>query len=217
MPPESRDLYADRVAYGNALIRTAVDQAVGWLPGDVAMERQAFSGRPAVELANLGWGGDLVVLGSRRRGWLRRLAPGRAGVRAARGLPGRDRARTFADGFATISRAGFGTPISGCRGDGGQSETVGHALRGQAEDAVHQDVPEAFCQVVPSLAEASFHSRRVRRGRSRSRAAALMIRADLLRLACGCHGARDQSCRQWLASQRRSAAGARLLSACREL
>jgi nucleotide-binding universal stress UspA family protein len=84
MPPTSPDLYADRVAYGNALIRTAVDQAVGWLPGDVAMEQQAFSGRPAVELANLGWGGDLVVLGSRRRGWLRRLAPGSVARACAR-------------------------------------------------------------------------------------------------------------------------------------
>jgi len=76
MPPTSRDLYADRVAYGNALIRTAIYQAVGWMPGDVAMEQQAFSGRPAVELARVARGGDLLVLGSRRRGWLRRLAPG---------------------------------------------------------------------------------------------------------------------------------------------
>jgi hypothetical protein len=44
MPPTSRDVYADGVAYGNALIRTAIDQAVGWMPGDVAMEQQAFSG-----------------------------------------------------------------------------------------------------------------------------------------------------------------------------
>ena len=67
-----------------ALIRTAIDHAVGRMPGDVAMEQQAFSGRPAVELANLGWGGDLVVLGSRRRGWLRRLAPGSVGRACAR-------------------------------------------------------------------------------------------------------------------------------------
>jgi hypothetical protein len=35
------------------------------MPGDVAMERQAFSGRPAVELAGIARGGDLLVLGSR--------------------------------------------------------------------------------------------------------------------------------------------------------
>jgi hypothetical protein len=80
----SRDLYADRVAYGNALIRMAIDQAVGWMPGDVAMEQQAFSGRPAVELASLARGGDLLVLGSRRRGWLRRLAPGSVARACAR-------------------------------------------------------------------------------------------------------------------------------------
>ena len=54
MPPASRDLYAGRVADGNALIRTAVDQAAGRMPGDVGIEQQAFSGRPAVELASLG-------------------------------------------------------------------------------------------------------------------------------------------------------------------
>jgi nucleotide-binding universal stress UspA family protein len=84
MPPTSRDLYAGRVAYGNALIRTAIDQAVGWMPGDVAMEQQAFSGRPAVELASIARGGDLLVLGSRRRGWLRRLAPGSVARACAR-------------------------------------------------------------------------------------------------------------------------------------
>jgi nucleotide-binding universal stress UspA family protein len=86
MPPTSRDVYADGVAYSNALIRTAIDQAVGWMPRDVAIEQQAFSGRPAVELASLARGGDLLVLGSRRRRWLRRLAPGsvaRACVRRA--------------------------------------------------------------------------------------------------------------------------------------
>ena len=82
-----RDLYADRMAHGSALIVTAIDQAVGRMPGDVAMERQVISGRPAVELASLVWGGDLLVLGSRHRGWLRRLAPGsvaRACARRAR-------------------------------------------------------------------------------------------------------------------------------------
>jgi nucleotide-binding universal stress UspA family protein len=84
MPPTSRDLYADRVADGNALIRTAIDQAVGSMPGDVAVEQQAFSGRPAVELARAVWGGDLLVLGSRRRGWLRRLAAGSVARACAR-------------------------------------------------------------------------------------------------------------------------------------
>jgi Universal stress protein family len=57
------------------------------MPGDVAMEQQVISGRPAAELASLARGGDLLVLGSRRRGWLRRLAPGsvaRACARRAR-------------------------------------------------------------------------------------------------------------------------------------
>jgi len=84
MPPTSRDLYADRVAYGNALIRRAIDQAVGWMPGDVATEQQAFSGRPAVELASIARGGDLLVLGSRCRGRLRRLAPGSVARACAR-------------------------------------------------------------------------------------------------------------------------------------
>ena len=82
-----RDLYADRVAHSNALILTAIRQALGWMPGDVAVEQQTISGRPAAELASLAWGGDLLVLGSRRRGWLRRLAPGsvaRACARRAR-------------------------------------------------------------------------------------------------------------------------------------
>ena len=81
------DPYADRMAHGSALIATAIDQAVGRMPGDVAMERKVISGRPAVELASLAWGGDLLVLGSRHRGWLRRLAPGsvaRACARRAR-------------------------------------------------------------------------------------------------------------------------------------
>jgi nucleotide-binding universal stress UspA family protein len=80
----ARDPYADRAAYGNALIRTAIAQAVGQMPGDVAVEQQVVSGRPAAELASLAWGGDLLVLGSRRRGWLRRLAPGSVARACAR-------------------------------------------------------------------------------------------------------------------------------------
>jgi nucleotide-binding universal stress UspA family protein len=82
-----RDPYAERTAHGNALIATAIREAVGQMPGDVAMEHQVICGRPAVELASLAWGGDLLVLGSRHRGWLRRLAPGsvaRACARRAR-------------------------------------------------------------------------------------------------------------------------------------
>jgi nucleotide-binding universal stress UspA family protein len=80
----SRDPCAKRVAHGNALIRTAIAQAVGWMPGDVAVEQQVISGWPAAELASLVWGGDLLVLGSRRRGWLRRLAPGSVARACAR-------------------------------------------------------------------------------------------------------------------------------------
>jgi nucleotide-binding universal stress UspA family protein len=82
-----RDLSADRITHGHALIVTAIDQAIGRMPGDVAMEQQVISGRPAVELASLAWGSDLLVLGSRHRGWLRRRAPGsvaRACARRAR-------------------------------------------------------------------------------------------------------------------------------------
>jgi nucleotide-binding universal stress UspA family protein len=79
-----RDPYGDRIAHGHALIATAIDQAVGRMPGDVASERKVISGRPAVELASFAWGGDLLVLGSRHRGWLRRLAPGSAARACAR-------------------------------------------------------------------------------------------------------------------------------------
>jgi nucleotide-binding universal stress UspA family protein len=84
LPGSPRDPYAAHVAYGNALIRTAIDQAVGRMPGDVPVEQQVVSGRPAVELADLAWGGDLLVLGSRHRGWLRRLAPGSVARACAR-------------------------------------------------------------------------------------------------------------------------------------
>ena len=79
-----RDPYAERTAHGNALIVTAIDQAVGQMPGDVTVEQQVVYGRPAAELASLAWGADLLVLGSRRRGWLRRLAPGSVARACAR-------------------------------------------------------------------------------------------------------------------------------------
>jgi len=70
--------------HGRALIRTAIAEAVGSMPGDVSTERQVISGRPAAELARLAYGGDLLVLGSRHRGWLRRLAPGSVARSVAR-------------------------------------------------------------------------------------------------------------------------------------
>ena len=80
----SPDPDASRVAHGNALIRTAIAEAVGSMPGDVSAEQQVISGRPAVELARLVYGGDLLVLGSRHRGWLRRLVPGSVARSVAR-------------------------------------------------------------------------------------------------------------------------------------
>jgi len=84
LPGPSRDPYADHVAHGHELILTAIDQAVGRVPGDVPIDQQVISGRPAVELAALAWGGDMLVLGSRHRGWLRRLAPGSVARACAR-------------------------------------------------------------------------------------------------------------------------------------
>ena len=69
---------------GNALIGTAIEQAVGRIPDDVIMNREAISGRAAAELASLARGGDLLVLGSRRRGRLRRIAPGSVARACAR-------------------------------------------------------------------------------------------------------------------------------------
>ena len=54
------------------------------MPGDVTVEQEVVSGRPAVELADLAWGGDLLVLGSRHRGWLCLLAPGSVARACAR-------------------------------------------------------------------------------------------------------------------------------------
>lgn len=79
-----RDLYAERVAYGNALIRAAINQAVGRMPADVSVEQQVISGRAAAELASLALGGDLLVFGCRHRGWLRRFAPGSVARACAR-------------------------------------------------------------------------------------------------------------------------------------
>ena len=83
-PGIPRDPYTERAAHGTALIRTAITQALGFMPGDVAMDQQVISGRPAVELARLARGDDLLVLGSRRRGQFRRFAPGSVGRACAR-------------------------------------------------------------------------------------------------------------------------------------
>jgi len=79
-----QDPYDDRMEHGYELIHRAIARAVGWMPGDVAIEQQAFSGRPAVELPRLAHGDDVIVLGCRRRGLLRRLAPGSVGRACAR-------------------------------------------------------------------------------------------------------------------------------------
>jgi len=81
-PP--RDPFADQLAYGHALIRTAIDQAVGRMPDDVSARQQVICGRAAAELAKLVRDGDLLVLGCRHRGWLRRLAPGSVARACAR-------------------------------------------------------------------------------------------------------------------------------------
>lgn len=67
---------ADRVAAGNRLIWTAIGEALGDIPGGIAFEEVIVPGRAAAELARLARSGDVLVLGARRRGWLRRRAPG---------------------------------------------------------------------------------------------------------------------------------------------
>jgi len=79
-----QDPLGDCMEQGYALIHRAIAQAVGWMPGDVVIEQQILWGRPAVELARLAQGDDMIVLGCRRRGLLRRLAPGSVGRACAR-------------------------------------------------------------------------------------------------------------------------------------
>ena len=45
-PGLPRDPYAERVVHGNAQIRTAIAEAVGTMPGDVATEQQVIPGGP---------------------------------------------------------------------------------------------------------------------------------------------------------------------------
>lgn len=81
-PPEPRfgnvpyDQDAERISAGNRLIWTAIAEAVGRMPTAIAFDQAVIPGRAAVQLARLAHGGDVLVLGSRHRGWLRRLAPG---------------------------------------------------------------------------------------------------------------------------------------------
>lgn len=67
---------ADRLAAGNRLIWTAIGEAVGHMPTGVSFDQAIVPGRPGAQLARLARGGDMLVLGARHRGWLRRLAPG---------------------------------------------------------------------------------------------------------------------------------------------
>ena len=78
------DPYAARVAYGNALIETALQQVLGRVPGDVRVEQEVVCGQVAATLAGLAWGDDLLVLGCRRRGRLGRHAPGSVARACAR-------------------------------------------------------------------------------------------------------------------------------------
>lgn len=74
----------DRLRDGHVLILAAIGQAVGKLPRDIDCERSVIPGRPAAELARLAYGGDVLVLGARHRGWLRRHAPGSVARACAR-------------------------------------------------------------------------------------------------------------------------------------
>jgi nucleotide-binding universal stress UspA family protein len=82
--PVPRDPNADRLAAGYALICRAIGQAAGQLPSDVAVERTVVPGRPSAVLTRLAYGADVLVLGSRHRGWLRRHAPGSVSRACAR-------------------------------------------------------------------------------------------------------------------------------------
>jgi nucleotide-binding universal stress UspA family protein len=84
LTPVPSDPDARRVEAGYRLISTAIDQAAGRLPRGIAVERAVVPGRIAVELACLARGGDVLVLGSRHRGWLRRHAPGSVSRACAR-------------------------------------------------------------------------------------------------------------------------------------
>lgn len=70
-PPDNAGL-----TEGHELITTAIQQAVGDMPPDVVFERAVIPGHPAVELARLAHGADMIVFGARHRGWVCRRAAG---------------------------------------------------------------------------------------------------------------------------------------------
>jgi nucleotide-binding universal stress UspA family protein len=78
------DPNADRLEAGHALIYRAIGDAAGQLPSGVEAQHEVRPGRPAAELTLLAHGGDVLVLGSRHRGWLRRHAPGSVSRACAR-------------------------------------------------------------------------------------------------------------------------------------
>ncbi len=75
-PGTLADPDADCVAAGKRLIDMAVAEAVGGVPRDITVDAAVVPGRTAAELTALARGGDVLVLGSRYRGRLRRRAPG---------------------------------------------------------------------------------------------------------------------------------------------
>lgn len=77
----------DRIAAGNRLIWTAVAEAVGEMPAGITFHQAVVPGRAAAQLARLACGDDVLVLGSRHRGWLRRLAPGSVARACSRRAP----------------------------------------------------------------------------------------------------------------------------------
>jgi len=78
------DAYATHMAYGNALIETALQQVIGRIPSDVRVAQEVACGPVAATLTSLAWGDDLLVLGCRHRGRLRRHAPGSVARECAR-------------------------------------------------------------------------------------------------------------------------------------
>lgn len=81
------DIDEDRMAAGNRLIWTAVAEAVGQMPAGMSFDQAVVPGRAGAQLARLACGDDVLVLGSRHRGWLRRLAPGSVARACSRRAP----------------------------------------------------------------------------------------------------------------------------------
>jgi len=83
-PVTCRNPFADPAVYGDALISAAVRQAVGQLPGDIGVDRRVVPGQAAIELARCARGGEILVLGARYHGRLRRHAAGHVARDCAR-------------------------------------------------------------------------------------------------------------------------------------